>query len=115
MKSGTADKRKNMNQKNKTATLDPNASSPDSGASAVKPSSAENGALEDHRVRMSRGELIFHLRDVHRYWSTPRISYHEIEELEQQNLIQRNTAGVCAIRLTEHGALVKNWQQLKAP
>ncbi len=64
---------------------------------------------------MTRGELIFCLRDVHRYWSTPRISYHEIEELEQQNLIQRNTTDICAIRLTEHGAAVKNWQQLKAP
>ena len=64
---------------------------------------------------MTRGELIFCLRDVHRYWSTPRISYHEIEELERQNLIQRNIAGICAIRLTEQGSLVKNWQQLKSP
>jgi hypothetical protein len=64
---------------------------------------------------MTRGELIFCLRDVHRYWSTPRISYHEIEELEQQNLIERSIAGLCAIRLTEQGALVKNWQPLKAP
>lgn len=71
--------------------------------------------MEDHRVRMSRGEIIFYLRDVHRYWSTPRISYHEMEELEQQNLIQRSTTGVCAIRLTDEGARVKNWQQLKAP
>lgn len=85
------------------------------GKSTVKESSAENGELEDHRILMTRGELIFCLRDVHRYWSTPRISYHEIEELEQQSLIQRSTNGICAIRLTEKGALVKNWQQLKAP
>ena len=58
---------------------------------------------------MSRGELIFHLRNIHRYWSTPHISPHEMEELEQQNLIQRNTTDICAIRLTEHGAAVKNW------
>jgi hypothetical protein len=62
---------------------------------------------------MTRGELVFYLRDVHRYWSTPRISSHQIEELEQQNLIECNTTDICAIRLTEHGAAVKNWQQLK--
>ncbi len=56
---------------------------------------------------MSRGELRFCLRDVHRYWSTPRISPGEIEALERQNLIQRAPTELCAIRLTEHGALVK--------
>jgi hypothetical protein len=80
----------------------------------TKQSTAVNGAVEDHQSLMTRGELIFCLRDVHRYWSTPRISYHEIEELERQNLIQRNTTSVCAIRLTEQGALVKNWRRLNA-
>ena len=75
----------------------------------MKQSPAKNGAPEEHRILMTRGELIFCLRDVHRYWSTPRISEHEMEELEQQNLIQRNTTDICAIRLTEHGAVVKDW------
>ena len=74
-----------------------------------------NGITEEHRNLMTRGELIFCLRDVHRYWSTPRISYAEIEELERQNLIQRNTSAICAIRLTEDGARVKNLQPLKTP
>ena len=64
---------------------------------------------------MTRGEMIFYLREVHRYWSTPRISDGEMEELEQQNLIERRTTGICAIRLTEQGARVKNGQPLKAP
>ena len=64
---------------------------------------------------MSQGELIFCLRDVHRYWSTPRISPHEMEELERQKLIQRSPAAICAIRLTEQGVLVKKGQQLQAP
>jgi hypothetical protein len=38
-----------------------------------------------------------------------------MEELNQQNLIQRSITGIGAIRLTEQGALVKHWQQLKAP
>jgi hypothetical protein len=71
--------------------------------------------IEEHRNLMTRGEVIFCLRDVHRYWSTPRISYSEIEELERQNLVQRSITGICAIRLTEQGARVKNWQPLKAP
>jgi hypothetical protein len=101
-----------MKYKMPAVELRPFAFSANGGASTA---TAENGALEDHRNLMTRGELIFCLRDVQRYWSTPHISYAEIEELERQNLIQRNTTAVCAIRLTEKGALVKNWQQLKAP
>jgi hypothetical protein len=64
---------------------------------------------------MTRGELIFCLRDVHGYWATPRISYHEIEELERLKLVERSPVGiVCAIRLTEQGARVKKWPQLQA-
>ena len=77
--------------------------------------SAANGVTEGHRLLMSRGELIFHLRDIHRYWSTPRISPHEIEELEQQNLIQCSTTRICAVRLTEEGERVKNLQPTKRP
>jgi hypothetical protein len=75
--------------------------------------SFENGVTESHRLLMSRGELIFHLRNIHRYWSTPRISERDMEELEQQNLIQRSPNDICAIRLTEEGARVKNWQPTK--
>lgn len=53
-------------------------------------------------------ELILNLRDVHRYWSTPRISPEQIQTLERQNLIERAPTDLCAIRLTEHGALVKS-------
>ena len=113
-------KGKIMNEKNTVATLRPVASSTAGWKPTVKPSSAENGALEilvvihqqkDHPTRMSRGEIIFYLRDVHRHWSTPCISYHKIEELEQQDLIERSPTGICAIRLTEQGARVKNCQQ----
>ena len=76
----------------------------------MKQPSPDNNEPENHRSLMTRGELTFCLRDVHRYWSTPRISDREIEELEQQNLIQRNTTDICAIRLTPQGALVKHWQ-----
>lgn len=100
-------KEKIMKRNNKVTTLRPVASSANGGESTAKQSSAGNGTLEDHRARMSRGEIIFYLRDVHRYWSTPRISYHEIEELEQENLIERSTNGILAIRLTEQGARVK--------
>ena len=81
--------------------------------SAGQQASGANAVLEEHRNVMSRGELIFYLRDVHRYWSTPRISFREIEELEQQNLIQRSITGICAIRLTEHGAKFKDQHLLK--
>ena len=103
-----------MKRNNKVTTLPPAASSADGGESTAKQPATENGALEvlavihQHQIRMSRGEIIFYLRDVHRYWSTPRISYPEIEELEQENLIERSPTGICAIRLTEQGARVKN-------
>ena len=80
----------------------------------VKSSPVTNPALEEHQILMTRGELIFSLRDVHRYWSTPRISPHEIEELEQQNLIERSPIGLSAIRLTEHGSRIKRLQPLQA-
>lgn len=64
---------------------------------------------------MTRAELIFCLRDVHRDWSTPRISYHEMQHLERLDLIEQTVTGFPAIRLTEEGARVKNWAPLKAP
>jgi hypothetical protein len=57
---------------------------------------------------MGQAELIACLRDVHRYWSTPQISPSEMAELERRHLIQRAPTGLCAIRLTEDGALVKD-------
>lgn len=107
-----------MKRNQAVATLRPAASSTDGGNPAVRPSARgaavlagslrAPGELEDRPTVMTRGELIFYLRDVHRYWSTPRISPREIEDLERQNLTQRTPTGLCAIRLTEHGALVKN-------
>jgi hypothetical protein len=64
---------------------------------------------------MTRGELIFCLRDVHLYWSAPRISYHEREHLERLGLIQRTITGINSIRLTTEGVRVKNWGPLRAP
>jgi len=104
-----------MNGKNNVATLRQPLGVANGSAPAANQPPAENGALEDHRIVMSRGELIFYLRDVHPYWSTPRISYHEMEALEQQNLIQRHTTDICAIRLSEHGAAIKNGPRLKGP
>ena len=106
---------KSIKYKMPAVELRPFATSTGGAVSTAKQASAENVVLEEHRNLMTRGELIFCLRDVHRYWSTPRISYYEIEELERQNLIQRSVTGICAIRLTEQGTLVKNWRQLKAP
>jgi hypothetical protein len=97
-----------MKRNNKIASLCPASSLGANGETTVKQSSSGSGALEDHRTLMTRGELMFYLRDVHRYWSTPRISDPEMEALEQQNLIERRTTGICAIRLTEQGARVKN-------
>ncbi len=56
---------------------------------------------------LSRAEIFFCLRKVNGYWSTPHISPREVQELERQNLIQRAPTGLCAIRLTAEGALVK--------
>jgi len=106
---------KSMKRNHAVATLSVAASSTAARQRVVKPSSADNSSQEDQRALMTRGERTFSLRDVHRYWSTPRISDHEIEMLEQANLIQRAPTQLCAIRLTEHGASVKKCQQPKAP
>ena len=58
---------------------------------------------------------MFCLREVRSYWSTPHISDQEIEELARRNLIERRASGICALRLTEEGARVKNGPALKAP
>ena len=77
---------------------------------AVERSPAKKGALNYLQILVTR-ELMLRLRDVHQYWSTPRISPREIEQLKRQDLIQRSTTGICAIRLTEQGALLKNGGQ----
>jgi len=56
---------------------------------------------------MTRSELIRCLRDIRTYWTTPHISADEINYLESQQLIQRAPTELCAIRLTEQGARVK--------
>jgi hypothetical protein len=87
------------------ASLDPDAKEP----------GARNGILEEHRNLMTTGELIFHLRDVHRYWSTPRMSPREMEELAMERLIECSAGPICSIRLTEQGALMKNGKSAKTP
>lgn len=115
-----------MKQNNKIAALRSAASSiaddkqPGQPYAGTHGEAVPAGALGQHRAPeghagvMSRGELIFLLRDVQRYWSTPRISFQEIEQLEQQDLIQRSITAICAIRLTEHGVRFKNGQPIKA-
>ena len=59
---------------------------------------------------MTRGEIIFCLRNVHRYWSTPRISHREMLQLVELKLVERTITGTCALRLTEEGVRVKSWR-----
>ena len=56
---------------------------------------------------MSRADVIFCLRGVNGYWSTPPLTPREVGELERMNLIQRAPTGLCAIRLTVAGARLK--------
>jgi hypothetical protein len=57
---------------------------------------------------MTKGELRFYLREVHPYWSTPRISEEKISELEREKLIERSMDPVSVIRLTKEGAKEKD-------
>jgi len=56
---------------------------------------------------MTDGELRFYLREIHPYWSTPRIAEERVAELQKANLIERSTAAVAMIRLTKEGAREK--------
>jgi hypothetical protein len=85
------------------------------GEPASRQSGGNDDILEEHRDLMTRGEQIFYLRDVHPYWSTPRISPREMEELEIQRLIERSPGPICSIRLTKQGAAMKNGKPIKVP
>jgi len=56
---------------------------------------------------MTKGELRFYLREVHPYWSVPRISEEKIAELAREKLIEHSTEPVTVIRLTKEGAREK--------
>ena len=56
---------------------------------------------------MTDGERRFYLREIHPYWSTPRISEERVAELHAANLIERSTDPVAMIRLTNEGAREK--------
>jgi hypothetical protein len=57
---------------------------------------------------MTKGELRFYLREVHPFWSPPRISEEKISELEREKLIERSIDPVLVIRLTNEGAKEKD-------
>ena len=107
---GTADETEIMKANNQAATTRSATAPSTSESSAEKSFHAATGALEKKRTQMSRGQVLACLRDIHRYWSTPRISCDEVDELERQNLIERGPAALCAIRLTDEGELEKKWQ-----
>ena len=83
------------------------------GSGAVKPSDQDKEIAAAHQLLMSKGELIFTLRDVHSYWSTPQMSEHDMEALEAARLIERSPTPICSIRLTKLGAAVKDGGSLK--
>jgi hypothetical protein len=56
---------------------------------------------------MTKGELRFYLREVHPYWSVPRISEEKIAELAREKLIEHSIDPVTLIRLTKEGAREK--------
>lgn len=56
---------------------------------------------------MTKDEVRFYLREIHPYWTPPRISTEKIAELEQQKLVERSVVSVPVIRLTHEGAREK--------
>lgn len=56
---------------------------------------------------MTKGELRFYLREVHPYWSVPRISEEKIAELVREKLIEHSVEPATVIRLTKEGAREK--------
>lgn len=92
-----------MKRKQSVATSSPAATNRGDGNPQVR--SFAQDALA--APAMSRAEVFFCLREVNGYWSTPHISPPEVEELERLHLIQRAPTSLCAIRLTEAGALFK--------
>ena len=61
---------------------------------------------------MTKGELRFYLREIHPYWTTPRISEDKVAELEREKLIERSTAPVAGVRLTREGEKEKSKARL---
>ena len=56
---------------------------------------------------MTDGELRFYLREIHSYWTTPRISAERVAELLAAKLIERSADAITMIRLTGEGVREK--------
>lgn len=56
---------------------------------------------------MTEGELRFYLREIHSYWTTPRIAAERVTELRDAQLIECSPDAVTKIRLTGDGARKK--------
>lgn len=110
---GDSDEGYVMKRNDEAATAKPLLSRGGNGAPTPKQAAHDETIAQAHQELMTRGERVFCLRDVHRYWSTPRISIREVEELERENLIERSPNPICSIRLTEQGVRMKNWKPLK--
>jgi hypothetical protein len=102
-----------MKRNDEAVTARPLLSRGANGKPTPKHSAEDDAIVKAHQELMTHGERIFCLRDVHRYWSTPRISPREVEELERENLIERSPNPICSIRLTAQGVLMKNSKPLK--
>ena len=62
---------------------------------------------------MTEGELRFYLREIHTYWTTPRIASERVTELREAKLIECSTEGVPMIRLTSEGQKLKVASRLR--
>jgi hypothetical protein len=62
---------------------------------------------------MTDGELRFYLREIHTYWTTPRIASERVTELRVAKLIECSTDGVPMIRLTGEGQKLKVASRLR--
>jgi len=62
---------------------------------------------------MTEGELRFYLREIHTYWTTPRIASERVTELREAKLIECSAEGVPMIRLTGEGQKLKVASRLR--
>lgn len=67
----------------------------------------------DREWAMTDGELRFYLREIHTYWTTPRIASERVNELRLAKLIECSIEGVPMIRLTGDGEKVKLASRLR--
>ena len=62
---------------------------------------------------MTEGELRFYLREIHTYWTTPRIASERVTELRVAKLVECSTDGVPMVRLTSDGQKLKVASRLR--